>query len=56
MALRKDEQQLKFTFCCVFVNLKHDPAHLLPIKDNPVGLGILPVDGAFDGRTTGCPG
>ena len=48
VAIRKDEQQFEIALCCLFVNLKHNAADLLLVQDNPVGFGVLSIDGILD--------
>ena len=48
MALRKDEQQFKLAFRRFLVDLKHNATNRLSVQDDPVGLGILAIDGILD--------
>lgn len=48
MALGQNEQKFQLTFSCLFVNRQHYAAHLLPIQENAVRLGILPINGILN--------
>ena len=49
--LRQNEKQLQLAVGRLFVYSQDNAAHLLPVEYDPVSLGILPVDGIFDGLT-----
>ena len=47
--LRQHEKQLQLALGRVFVYTKDNTSHFLTVKNDPIGLSILPVNGILDG-------